>query len=769
MTMKKTIIASCALAVGLTLFPCSLSSAGLTSEVKILNGMPALYVNGKLTSQILAAPYRPGAADFTDFLQAGISIFDIYLRFDWSGPEQYDFQRVDEKLDAYLKLEPKALFLPRVLLTPGPWWCKEFPSEITMRDDGSPAGMFGAPCHPSLASEKYRELSHKAMIAFLDHVESKYGDHIVGYQAGNGFGGEWLTFNSFWEVRPGAPPPTKFGVEDYSPSAQTAFRRWLKNKYGTVEQLRRAWVDPEVTFENATPPNEVERYSSTHGIFFDPGVSRRVPDYFTFFNDIVADVLLENCRWIKELTNRKKIVGAFYGYLWCNFPNLSVVHSGHLGLAKVLRSPDVDFLASPYTYDNKQIGGPNNSQTLPEAVALHGKLYLNEVDTETHLHQRQWRWGNSLNNPKNWEETRGLLIRDYGYALSKGFGMWWTDLHGGTFHDDQIIRLLGDLKKIDEKYLDADKRSNADIAVVLDEASFTYFGDGEPLFNALLTAQKQWELGFIGAPWDPQLLTDLANPKLKDYKLYIFLNTFRVTPEQRAAIHARLKRNHATAVWVYAPGYIGEKLSLDNMQELTGIRLAESDSAGELHVDIISYDHAYTKSLPEGFAYGTDVNVANIIRWYDHQIYLKDPRDPGLQRDLPGFRIHPRFWSADPEAKVLGRLAGLDKPGLVVKKQPGWTSVYSSAPILPAALLRNIARSAGCQIYSEGNDVVYANRNILCVYAPGGGTRTIRLPRKSKVVDLLENRTVVERAAEFPLTLAPNSTALLAIGSPAKQ
>lgn len=761
--MKKTIIASFAVAVGLTLLPCSLWSAGLTSEVKMLNGMPALYVNGRLTSQVLAAPYPPGLSDFTDFLQAGISVFDIYLRFDWSGPEQYDFKRVDEKLDSYLRLEPKALFLPRVLLTPGAWWCKEFPSEITMRDDGSPAGMFGAPCHPSLASEKYRELSHKAMIAFLNHMEDKYGDHIVGYQAGNGFGGEWLTFNSFWEVRPGAPPPTKFGVEDYSPPAQAGFRRWLKEKYGTVEELRRTWRDPKVTFETATPPNEVERYSSTHGIFFDPAVSRRVPDYFSFFNAMVSDVLLENCRWIKELTNRKKIVGAFYGYLWCNFPNLSVVHSGHLGLAKVLRSPDVDFLASPYTYDNKQIGGPNNSQTLPEAVALHGKLYFNEVDTETHLHQRQWRWGNSLNNPKDWEETRGLLIRDYGYALSKGFGMWWTDLHGGTFHDDQIIRLLGDLKKVDEKYLEADKRSNADIAVVLDEASFTYFGDGEPLFNALLTAQKQWELGFIGAPWDPCLLTDMANPKLRDYKLYIFLNTFRVTPEQRAAIHARLKRNGATVVWVYAPGYIGEKLSVDYMQDLAGIRLAESDSAGELHVDVTSYDHVYTKSLPEGFAYGTDVNVANIIRWYDHQIYLKDPRDPGLQRDLPGFRINPRFWSDDPEAKVLGRLAGLDKPGLVVKKQPGWTSVYSSAPVLPAALLRNIARAAGCHIYSNANDVVYANRNFLCIYAPGGSTRTIHLPEESRVVDLFENRIVSEGTKEFPLTMAPNSTVLLGI------
>jgi hypothetical protein len=68
----------------------------VTSEVKELNGVPAMYVNGKVTSQVLAAPYRPGPADFNDFRAAGISIFDIYVRFPWTGPETYDFSGVDQ-------------------------------------------------------------------------------------------------------------------------------------------------------------------------------------------------------------------------------------------------------------------------------------------------------------------------------------------------------------------------------------------------------------------------------------------------------------------------------------------------------------------------------------------------------------------------------------------------------------------------------------------------------------------------------------------------
>jgi len=774
MSGKRALIILCLISFAMANLQCAEQStkaaekkqATLTSEVRLFNTVPALYVNGKLTSQVLAGPYRPGEVHFRDFLNSGIKIFDIYLRFGWTGPEEYDFRRVDEKLANYLKIEPDALFIPRVLLTPGDWWCEKYPQEITMRDDGSPAGMFRRPCHPSLSSEVYRQLSHKAMTAFINHVEDKWGEHILGYQAGNGFGGEWLMFNSFWEARPGGEPPTKFGVEDYSPPARREFKKWLRKKYNNdVVKLRKAWGDSQVSFETAEPPNEVERYSSTHGIFFDPAVSRRVPDYFSFFNDTVADVLIENCRWIKELTGGRKIVGTFYGYLWCNFPNLSVNHTGHLGIAKVFSSPYVDFIASPYTYDNKQIGGPNNSQTLPECALMHGKLYFNEVDTETHLHQRQWRWGNCLNNPKNFDETKGLLIRDYGYALTKGFGMWWTDLHGGNFHDEQITGLLGKLKKIDEKYIEADKRSNADVAVILDEETFKYFGDGEPLFNALLTAQKQWQLGYLGAPWEPYLLTDIDNENMRDFRMYIFLNTFYVTEKQRESIHKRLKRNGATAVWIYAPGYIEEdKLSVEAMSELTGIKIAESGTSGELRVEITDIEHNYTKSLSGGFVYGTDVNVENIIRWYDHQIYLKDPRDPSLRRDLPGFRISPRFYSDDAEARILGKLSGVDKPGLVVKRQPGgWTSVYSGAPILPAALLRNILRDAGGHIYSDANDVVYANKNTLCIYAPKGGTRTVHLHHKAKVVDLLEDKIISDGVKDFDLAMSPNEAILLGL------
>lgn len=735
----------------------------LTSEVRMVEGKPALFVNGVQKSMILAAPYRPGPRDFNTFRAGGIELFNFYLRFPWTGPGEWDFSGVDEKLDEYVSIDPNALFLPRILLTPGDWFGEMYPDEITRRDDGSPAGMFGDRTHPSFASEVYRELSHEVMVAFITHLEGTYGDRIVGYQVGNGFGGEWLPFNSFWETRGDDPPPTKFGVEDYSPASIRAFRQWLREKYDEdVTALQRAWGDASVTFETAEAPGEVARYSTTRGIFFDPAVSSQVPDFLLYFNDSVGDVLLENARWIKEITGGRKIVGSFYGAIWLNFPNLSSNHAGQLALTRVLASEDIDFICSPYTYDNKYVGGPHNAQSLPEAANLHGKLYFSETDTETHLTQRQWRWGNSLHNPETWEETRGLLVRDFGYAFTKGIGMWWTDLFGGTFDDPRITELLARLKAIDQEQLGADKRSTAEVAVILDEASFAYGGDGEPVFNAWLTAQKQWELGFMGMPWEPHLLSDMGNPELKDFKLYLFLNTIRVSPAQREAIHARLRRNNATAVWVYATGYIDDRADVDNISALTGIRLAEEMTPGELHVDVTNREHPITAGLPARLAYGTDERVEEIIRYYDHQVYLKDPRDPGLQRDLPGFRVSPRFYADDPEAAVLGTMgAGVDGPGLVVKEVDGFRSIFSGAPILPSSLLRGIAREAGVHIYSDAEDVVTANRGFLSIYAPRGGTRTVRLPDPATVVDLLEGDTLALDVTEFELELAANAAVLL--------
>ena len=95
------------------------------------------------------------------------------------------------------------------------------------------------------------------------------------------------------------------------------------------------------------------------------------------------------------------------------------------------------------------------------------------------------------------------------------------------------------------------------------------------------------------------------------------------------------------------------------------------------------------------------------------------------------FDVAPVFFADDPRATVLGRLAD-GRAGLVRRDGGGWTTVYSSAPKLPAALLRELAAQAGVHCYlrkPQPHDVIYANRSLvaLCVSEPG--PRTVVLPR----------------------------------------
>jgi len=64
-------------------------------------------------------------------------------------------------------------------------------------------------------------------------------------------------------------------------------------------------------------------------------------------------------------------------------------------------------------------------------------------------------------------------------------------------------------------------------------------------------------------------------------------------------------------------------------------------------------------------------------------------------------------------------------PGFVLKKFPGWTSVFASAPNVPSDVLRNISSYAGCHIYNDDNDVLYANSHYLMIHTAKASVRTI--------------------------------------------
>jgi len=731
---------------GLALSPPSGSGAAggvARAEVGPFNGSPALFLDGKPAFAALnwvSAP-RPDGWDFENQLRRGpdtgihIYAFDVGCGTEWTGPGprrtgDYDFSAVEASFSRIVKADPAALLHLRIHLEPGhgDWWEKAYPGECEIMSDGRRNGM-------SFASKVWRAQAADFLRAYIAHIRRiGFFDRVVAYQVGAGHTGEWVKGESSMYSPCG----------DYSEPMRRSFRGWLKERYGGDDaRLRAAWKHaPSVTFDTAEVPAAERQLEARLYTFRDPAAEQDVIDYFRALADLSAEAVVDLCRTVKEETAGKRLAGAFYGYIadmaWNggffrerpDSDYSSYQRSGHLGLGRVLESPHVDFLVSPYSYGYRGLGGDSPSMLPSESVRLHGKLLLVEDDTRTHADLEDPNYGRVA----TLGASRTILRRNLAHFLTHAEGAWWARWKVDTARVPEFAPLLREFKDVGERSMALDRSSAAEIAVLLDDESFFYETCRYNLDIPLVFQQRLWGLPRMGAPFDLFLLDDFLAGKLRPYKLYIFLNPFRLDGERRKALAGELRRDGRTALWIYAPGYLRDGASLENMEDLTGMRFGLGEQPWGPLVHVTDFDHAITRGLSQDVVWGTNAKLA------------------------------PLFYVDDPEAKVLGEVVysqGNCRPGFAVKALPGWTSIYSAAPNLPADVLRNIARHAGVHVYSDAGDVLYANRSLLGVHTLSGGKRVFRLPeRAGSVEDAFRKLTIAKGVSAFEVDLEPRSTGL---------
>ena len=200
----------------------------------------------------------------------------------------------------------------------------------------------------------------------------------------------------------------------------------------------------------------------------------------------------------------------------------------------------------------------------------------------------------------------------------------------------------------------------------------------------------------LGAPFDAYLADDFLNPDLPHYKLYVFMDTFFLTDEERSAIQTRLAEDNAAALWFYAPGVIdGKVLDSEKIAELTGIPVTLDFSTRET-AGMVDAATGKPLNLPQQYSF------------------------------LPA--VTPQV---DAETTVLAYKTDGTTPA-VVRKGKNYYSAYAG---LTPEFLRDIAREAGVFIYSEDNDAIYANASYLAVHtSKRPGPRTIHLPNGVQAV-----------------------------------
>jgi hypothetical protein len=717
------------------------SNGQTRARVAMHKGAPTLFINDMPTPACTYFFRDALKGNIADFRQAGLHLYtfgwsDIIGHshdLGWRGPNEYDYHAFDAEVQTIIEADPDAYMFPRLAVSAPHWWLEAHPDDRLTAEDGNPI----SPFLTSMASRIWLAEAAEAFRRLIEHVRSMpYANHVIGYQVTGGIN-EWF----YCSVDP-----------DFSPAATQGFRKWLRAKYaGDMSALRSAWKIADLTFDAAPLPTRATRLKTDINLLRDPAVSLWVSDYYEFLSDVNSDALIHFCKVGKEASKSESILGAFYGYLICALgppEEGNAVHWGHNALRKVLASPYVDFLCSPYEYTGRGPGGYDGEQALPETVKLHGKLFFTECDTPT-----------CVSEPGSFTEGRplptraesfGVLKRDFSRRLISRYGMWWMDPDpkGRWYHDPEIVRLFTRTHILLEKSLDLDMQYQGEVAVLMDEETPFFLKPGVELLYPLYL-QERLNFPRMGTTYDVYLHNDLSNPNMPDYKLYIFLDTLYLTDDERQAVKRRIQRDGKVAVWLYAPGVLSEKgFSVENIHDLTGIRVKHqiADFYGHMssRVYLTDFTHPITAHMAAIPEFGTDS------------------------------RLGPIFYCDDPEARTLGRLlpwhgegAG-EVPGFVVKEFADWTSVYIAVPNVPAPILRNIARHAGCHIYNDDGDLIYANSHFLAIHTNVGGPKRLRLPKRTDVYDAFTERLVARSVTEFTETLPPRVTALYFLGDVAQ-
>ncbi len=729
--------------VGLAASPAGPAGAGAGSPAKTAgaagspkvefaprNGLPALLVNGQplpLSQYWYADP--PTGPQIEACRRAGliqtISLMDI----DWSKePAGIAWEALDRQIRDVLQRAPDAwiMICPDTTAEHGKVsWVRSHPDQAYTNDlaESSVESYSGESRRfPSFASAKWLADVNAMLTELVAHVKAAdYAGRVIGYQLS---GYEWFQ----WEWMKARM--------DVSTHMRDAFRSWLREKYGTPERLQSAWGRPGLAIDQVAIPSTAERRKTVDGVFRDPVAQRGVTDFSRFYNDLIAGVLLSQARTIKQAAGRKTLVSCFYAYHLQMFDGPARESSGHLALKKLLDSGLIEVTGAPsdgYQYE-RGLGGTGGFMTLPGSYALHGARYMDQPDFRTH-------W-----SPQDVERTAtaaedvSIFRREFALALTNDVPIQYLDFsRSWAIGDPRIVEEMRRFGAVERFAQSLDRKPTAQgMAVLFSEETADFVGTERNLFDGGLTYHQRPLLYRSGMPHRYYLLSDLANPRLPDYKVWVFPNAFRLTAEERALIRRKCMRNRNVVVFVYAPGIVDEKsVSPANMERLLGFPLAKLLGQTEAKVAIApAGKHPWLRSSA-GITYGQGIG------W-------------------------PLYTAADKSVQVLGNYAGTDKPGLVLRDFGSYKVVYSGAPMLPPDLWRDLGRLAGAHITCETNDALYADGDFVGLHARTPGLKRLALPRRADVYDLIHRKVLARGVDHIEVPMRGFDTALFYIGDAAR-
>ena len=590
-------------------------------EIRNDNNLPELYINGKpVTPFIYGLSDIPASKTNTLYAQKNIALFgktginlvniDTAINICWNKIDEPDFAPIREEIAGALQANPDAGIFIRLHMNPPYWWLRDNLDEqiIYRTKDGDLPGIDNGPgwrliahdhehhLRASIASKKWLyevgEILEKLCHELDGTVE---GDAIAGIQLAYGVNGEWHNFGC-----------------DVGKPMRVRFVRYLREKYGTLKNLRAAYRDESLTFESV-PFVPEDNPSKEYSRFLVSGKDQAVVDSRYTHQLTVVEAIKYFSKIIKESFGRKILTGAFYGY---TLFTSCFATGGHLLTEEIFRkngdAGDIDYICGPSPYSSNRLpDGATLSRAILESCRLNGTLWLTEMDQRPYGEECSHGHPASLNElPKNvrkffTSETPEELYDELLYAsiaqmrrnilspLFAGHGAWYYDhrmiqvrietgeaknisfrdlfLKTGWWEREELqneIRKLNDFRRhcFDGGYI-----PRADVLVVITNKNaftareYSFYAD---IFISVLAG--------CGVAYDCIYIEDIDKCDAERYKCVFFVNILRIDTKVREIIGLRFA--NALVVHFGENGIVcGESAEITNTAELVGMQLDETD------------------------------------------------------------------------------------------------------------------------------------------------------------------------------------------------
>jgi hypothetical protein len=740
------------------------STIGETSrEIRILRApwgeiipMPIFDLNGQESTNAEFIKQR---------VENGTGAFSARSRLSFGGGEEEarSINLTISRLDFIVENAPEAMLLLSLTLRPNSNWIQAHPDELYEDYNGEKGD------RPSLYSTKEKQAVRLSLANLFDSLKTRpYYNRIIGAFLGKYRFGEWAVYD--------ASP-------DYSEPARIFYKEFLRKKYGTVENMRSAWGDPTVTFDNFLFPRESR--INLGAMIVESQASK---DNREAGATALAGQFYDACKAVKEV-NPGFITGGFYSY----------ANSNQAEIRQFLGDGTIDFVCTPIEYINRQSGGGMSSQSpYMDMPYLHNAVFFDELDGATHISPRAM---NNVGRPRTVRESVGVLWRDLGQMLVRGHAGWWLDFNGRPGHmsgytdieDDHafsyhlgedILRVHRDFAKLYEDVENFDRSSCAEIKVFYPRRNnYIDFWD--------IMWIKRIEFPMAGIPVEEYELDDLLEGLVKPGKVNILYWPVSLSNQEIDKIHEL--QSEYKADWVYyGPTAMLDPSNanvpdIERMEQVTGFKLniewlvPYSEAGSFYHPSRRSYR---IKALPDGRLKEEELYTLPYIGQSQKHIYSKNvpfymngwdlqknPEPPieimtnyriGI-KETSGTEILARYDNtpyafggltlnevvripdpgrgADGGGDYINR--NIREPAFAARKTANGNIYCYPLPIFNSDLFRVLAKWAGCNIYIGEDAFLCATNGMFLLHQARNGEYQVHLPGKPVTIrDLITGKDI---------------------------